>query len=70
MNVSNAAIMTILCNALLIDTDLGYVAERMNNKGTVRGNLVAFCIDSDGVGIIPMAYELNLETGEVFLTLQ
>ena len=70
MTVSNADIMMILCNAALISTDLGYAAEGMQDEGTVHGDLIACFSDSDGIGIVPMIYKLNLETGEVILSLQ
>ena len=59
-------IIAILRKAILLQTDLCAVAETVKLTGTVKGSLIAYCQDGpEGIAIVPMEYELNLETGEV-----
>ena len=66
MTVNNIDIMTILRKAIWLQTDLGSTAEAVELTGTVKGSLIVYCQDGpEGIAIVPMEYELDLETGEV-----
>jgi len=59
-------IIAVLRKAIFLQTDLGSVAETVKKTGTVKGSLIAYCQDGpEGIAIVPMEYELDLETGEV-----
>ena len=69
MPASEDEIMEILKKAILIFTDLGYIADETQHTGTKRGEILVYYPDEQNRPLkIQTEYELDLETGEVTFT--
>ena len=69
MTASEDEIMEILKKAILIFTDLGYIADKNRSTGIKKGEILVYYPDEHNRPLkIQIEYELDLETGEVTFT--